>query len=175
MSVIVGVWSEVTGESFLGSDSQITEGNVSFFDVPKVHLVQGIGFGFSGTSERAQAALRFLQASKKVVFESKEVLERVILATCQHVENTCSEDEGDGLWWVVATPWGLASVSSGCIHWRREMAEGAGQQIALGSLHTTARFKDVTPEERVRYALEAACQYHTKCGLPLYLIRVGTP
>ena len=176
MTVIVGMWDEVAGEAFLGSDSQVTTGSVKFFDAPKVHLVQGIGFGFSGPLRRMQAALRFLQASQDV-FGSKEILERVILATCQHVDYTCpaSEDAEEDLWWVVATPWGIASVATGSILWRREMAEGSGQQFALGSLHATAKFAGVTPEERVRYAIEAACKYDTGCGLPLQLLRVGAP
>ncbi len=39
------------------------------------------------------------------------------------------------------------------------MAEGAGQELALGSLYSTTLIK--TPRKRVRMALEAAAKFNT--------------
>jgi len=50
------------------------------------------------------------------------------------------------------------------------MAEGAGQEIALGSLFSTASIK--TPRKRVRMALEAASKFNMSVRPPFTIIEV---
>ena len=50
------------------------------------------------------------------------------------------------------------------------MAEGAGQELALGSLYSTAQIK--TPRKRVRMALEAATKFNMSVRPPLTIIEV---
>lgn len=50
------------------------------------------------------------------------------------------------------------------------MAEGSGQQIALGSLHSTHQIK--TPRKRVRMALEAASKFIMSVRGPFTIIEV---
>jgi hypothetical protein len=50
------------------------------------------------------------------------------------------------------------------------MAEGAGQELALGSLFSTAQIK--TPRKRVRMALEAATKFNMSVRPPFTIIEV---
>lgn len=50
------------------------------------------------------------------------------------------------------------------------MAEGAGQELALGSLYSTAQIK--TPRKRVRMALEAATKFNMSVRPPFTIIEV---
>ena len=50
------------------------------------------------------------------------------------------------------------------------MAEGAGQDLALGSLFSTANIK--TPRKRVRMALEAASKFNMTVRPPFTIIEV---
>ena len=50
------------------------------------------------------------------------------------------------------------------------MAEGAGQELALGSLFSTAQVK--TPRKRVRMALEAAAKFNMSVRSPFTIIEV---
>lgn len=50
------------------------------------------------------------------------------------------------------------------------MAEGAGQEIALGSLYSTTAIK--TPRKRVRMALEAATKFNMSVRPPFTIIEV---
>ena len=50
------------------------------------------------------------------------------------------------------------------------MAEGSGQQVALGSLHSTSAIK--TPRKRVRMALEAASKFIMSVRGPFTIIEV---
>jgi hypothetical protein len=50
------------------------------------------------------------------------------------------------------------------------MAEGAGQELALGSLYSTAAIK--TPRRRVRMALEAAAKFNMSVRPPFTIIEV---
>ncbi len=50
------------------------------------------------------------------------------------------------------------------------MAEGAGQELALGSLYSTAQVK--TPRKRVRMALEAAAKFNMSVRAPFTIIEV---
>jgi len=50
------------------------------------------------------------------------------------------------------------------------MAEGAGQELALGSLFSTAQIK--TPRKRVRMALEAATKFNMAVRPPFTIIEV---
>ena len=50
------------------------------------------------------------------------------------------------------------------------MAEGAGQELALGSLFSTAQVK--TPRKRVRMALEAAAKFNMSVRPPFTIIEV---
>ena len=50
------------------------------------------------------------------------------------------------------------------------MAEGAGQEIALGSLYSTSNIK--TPRKRVRLALEAASKFNMSVRPPFTIIEV---
>ena len=50
------------------------------------------------------------------------------------------------------------------------MAEGAGQELALGSLYSTASIK--TPRKRVRMALEAATKFNMSVRPPFTIIEV---
>jgi len=50
------------------------------------------------------------------------------------------------------------------------MAEGAGQELALGSLYSTAQVK--TPRKRVRMALEAAAKFNMSVRPPFTIIEV---
>jgi hypothetical protein len=50
------------------------------------------------------------------------------------------------------------------------MAEGAGQDLALGSLFSTATIK--TPRKRVRMALEAAAKFNMTVRPPFTIIEV---
>ena len=50
------------------------------------------------------------------------------------------------------------------------MAEGAGQELALGSLYSTAAIK--TPRKRVRMALEAAAKFNMSVRPPFTIIEV---
>jgi ATP-dependent protease HslVU (ClpYQ) peptidase subunit len=50
------------------------------------------------------------------------------------------------------------------------MAEGSGQQLALGSLHSTSLIK--TPRKRVRMALEAASKFMMSVRAPFTIIEV---
>lgn len=175
MSVIVGVWDEAAGVCFLGSDSRVSEGAIFFDDMVKLHMARGMGFGFAGSVGRMQEAARLVRKSRSQL-STKDNVESFIHSICAGLDErfeVASDD--DDLVWMVATRWGIASVSNQCVLWRREMADGSGQELALGSLHATAKFPGVTAEERVRYAVEAACQYSPDCGLPVHVIKVGAP
>jgi ATP-dependent protease HslVU (ClpYQ) peptidase subunit len=50
------------------------------------------------------------------------------------------------------------------------MAEGAGQELALGSLYSTTQIK--TPRKRVRMALEAAAKFNMAVRPPFTIIEV---
>jgi hypothetical protein len=50
------------------------------------------------------------------------------------------------------------------------MAEGSGQQLALGSLYSTGLIK--TPRKRVRMALEAAAKFNMAVRGPFTIIEV---
>jgi hypothetical protein len=50
------------------------------------------------------------------------------------------------------------------------MAEGSGQQVALGSLHSTTQVK--TPRKRVRMALEASAKFIMSVRGPFTIIEV---
>jgi hypothetical protein len=50
------------------------------------------------------------------------------------------------------------------------MAEGAGQELALGSLFSTTFVK--TPRKRVRMALEAAAKFNMSVRPPFTIIEV---
>jgi hypothetical protein len=50
------------------------------------------------------------------------------------------------------------------------MAEGAGQELALGSLFSTSTVK--TPRQRVRMALEAAAKFNMAVRPPFTIIEV---
>ena len=50
------------------------------------------------------------------------------------------------------------------------MAEGAGQDIALGSLYSTSNIK--TPRKRLRLALEAASKFNMSVRPPFTIIEV---
>ena len=50
------------------------------------------------------------------------------------------------------------------------MAEGSGQQVALGSLHSTTQIK--TPRKRVRMALDAAAKFIMSVRPPFTIIEV---
>ena len=50
------------------------------------------------------------------------------------------------------------------------MAEGSGQQVALGSLHATSNIK--TPRKRVRMALEASAKFIMTVRGPFTIIEV---
>jgi len=50
------------------------------------------------------------------------------------------------------------------------MAEGSGQQVALGSLHSTAQIK--TPRKRVRMALDASAKFIMSVRPPFTIIEV---
>ena len=50
------------------------------------------------------------------------------------------------------------------------MAEGAGQELALGSLFSTAQVK--TPRKRVRMALEAAAKFNMSVRPPFTIIEI---
>jgi hypothetical protein len=50
------------------------------------------------------------------------------------------------------------------------MAEGSGQQLALGSLYSTGLIK--TPRKRVRMALEAASKFNMAVRGPFTIIEV---
>lgn len=45
---------------------------------------------------------------------------------------------------------------------------GCGESYALGSLHTTELY-DISPEERIKYAINAAAQYSTGVGGPIQI------
>ena len=49
-------------------------------------------------------------------------------------------------------------------------AIGAGAAYAMGSLHTTQKLL-VSPEDRIRSSLEAACEFVTSCGPP-FVVKV---
>ena len=50
------------------------------------------------------------------------------------------------------------------------MAEGAGQELSLGSLYSTTSIK--TPRKRVRMALEAAAKFNMAVRPPFTIIEV---
>ena len=50
------------------------------------------------------------------------------------------------------------------------MAEGSGQQVALGSLHSTSNIK--TPRKRVRMALEASAKFIMTVRGPFTIIEI---
>lgn len=49
------------------------------------------------------------------------------------------------------------------------LAVGCGDEIALGSLHTTAQL-DMSPQTRIQYALEAAAAYSAGCAGPFTIV-----
>jgi ATP-dependent protease HslVU (ClpYQ) peptidase subunit len=179
MSVIVGVWDQVTGECVVGTDSQITHGETCFVDVQKAYPFRGVVFGFSGNMVRVQEILRFLRAGAAEPLASKDAVEDVILSANQHATSKLgapSDDddgESDDVWWLVGTPWGVASAAGNCISWRAEMTEGSGANYALGSLHATARQPSTSQVERVRLAVQAACDHNIYCRPPIQVFRVG--
>jgi ATP-dependent HslUV protease, peptidase subunit HslV len=51
-------------------------------------------------------------------------------------------------------------------------AIGSGSDFALGSLHTTAFFVDLSPTQRITKALESACKFDSACSEPFFIEKI---
>lgn len=164
------MWDPNTGESVIGTDSQITAGETRVAtDAVKVWPSRGILCGFAGNVGRAQAILRGLPTGKALV--SKAEVEDFALGLQPPEEE--GDDEDDMVEFLLGTPWGVVTVDADCILWHSaEAVIGSGWEHALGSLATT-KCLSMSVEERVRWAVEAACTYNIYCCLPVQFYRIG--
>lgn len=185
MTCIVAVSNPTTKEVVMGGDraiSDVLNGITITAKHSKVFQWGSYLFGYAGD----------IRAGKIVQyqFEPPEPNELIELDHFMNIEfvnslKACfaeneyevSKDEHNaGFGLIVATDGRIFEITSqfeAIEYSTNYIAIGSASEYALGSLHTTEFFKNVTMNQRVEYALAAAAEFSTTCSAPFDIISIG--
>ena len=167
MTCIVGIAHE--GVVYIGGDRAASDGNIVLpLTLPKVKQCGEYLIGFAGSMGIGQLAhyidmppigkniektLRtsFVKSLKNAVEE---------YGNASHLEDNSTDwliGVNGRLFEISSQDWGICEFAESSI--------GSGNNIALGSLHTSRNWKD--QEKRIRYALDAAVEISPSCLGPI--------
>lgn len=164
--------------TYIGSDSRVTGGDkIWYTTTPKIVKFGPLMIGVCGSTQFVTA----LRLNKPAEWDARassidEYLGHIFLP---HMRQTLDAVHGwdlndgikvgphllvashNGIWEV--TPWGGVDGSALPYH-----AIGSGREIAMGALHMlySDEFRGIikSPEQKIRLAIGAACNYCTDCG-----------
>lgn len=180
MTCIVGVIDEDNGEIIIGGDSAISsDDTVTLTADSKVWVHNKFVFGYSGSLRVGQSIKYHLVLPRINCDPTKYIAEELIEAIrkCLRKHNAVrtidGEDEHcggfivgfDGKLFEICSDYGFVEAVDGYL------AIGSGADKALGSLFTTDKY-NITAEDRVILALEAAERYTNGVKRPFNVVRV---
>lgn len=173
MTILVGI---ADGKNvYIGADRAASdEQTIITMCRPKVHVKNKWIFAYSGSVGTGQL-LEFV--TFPAIDKKADIYKILRLDIVKQLKTMISDhgDDGDDngaefligangkLFEFSSSDWGVVEVSESCA--------GSGNQISLGSLYTTYTL-DMTIEERIRVALEAAIEYSPTCQAPLDILYV---
>lgn len=184
MTCIVGVEDPKTGAVYLGCDMLASNGHSSGeVDTPKVFVNGGITFGYTSSFRFADILQHNLVVPprSKDVTDDRQYLIAALVPAIRHAlgengwtEVTSNRERGGTVIIVYNKKLYTIQDDFSVIRYTCGYAAcGSGTDFAIGSLATTAVLK-VKPQDRVRFALEAAILHCcTVGGVPhIYTIKV---
>lgn len=173
MTVLVGISN---GKNvYIGADRAASDGEIIItMKRPKVNVNGKWIFAYSGSVGTGQLLefIDFPAIDKKA--DVYKLLRKDIIKQLRSVINEDGDDDKDNgaefligangrLFEFSSSDWGVVEVE--------ETSAGSGNQISLGSLYTTYTL-DMSIEDRVKIALEAAIKYSPNCQGPIDILHV---
>lgn len=173
MTILVGISND--SNVYIGADRAASDGDVIVtMSRPKVHVKGKWIFAYSGSVGTGQLLefVDFPTIDKKT--DVYKVLRTDVVKQLKTlIADHGSDDNDNGAEFLIgangklfefsSSDWGVVEVTETCA--------GSGNQIALGSLYTTYTL-DMTPEERISLALEAAIEYSPTCQGPVDILYI---
>ena len=174
MTCIVGIASE--GIVYIGGERAASDGNIVISTRrPKVGIKGDWAYGFSGSYGTGQL-IELINLPKVLKNDDPyNILRLVVVEELRKAYESFGRDlEDNAADWLIGCKGRLFELSSG--DWGvieiEESSIGSGNDIALGSLHTTKQYEAASPIYRIEQALNAAIELSPTCLGPVDIIQI---
>jgi ATP-dependent protease HslVU (ClpYQ) peptidase subunit len=170
MTIIVGIADGTN--VWIGGDRGSSDGdNILSMSTPKVFQRGEYLIGYSGSQGIGQLAkhIEIPAPTKNLEKSLRTLFTKSLKSAVEEYSNLNDDNNTD---WLVGVHGHLFEISSS--DWQvceyAESAVGSGSSIALGSLHTSAKWKDYN--KRVTAALHAAIDISPTCKGPIDILKI---
>jgi ATP-dependent protease HslVU (ClpYQ) peptidase subunit len=175
MTCIVGIAYE--GNVYMGGDRGASDGSaIVSLNTPKVYIRDEWIFGYAGSMGIGQIMqiinIPLLKPDDDPFLVLRMDMVDAFRGMLEHNGITMNEDNDTDiligcrgrLFEFSPADWSVAEV--------QETAVGSGGNFALGALYTNSLYIDITPEERIEQALNAAITYSPTCQAPIDILYI---
>ena len=184
MTCIVGLEHE--GAVYLGGDSALSDADTGTLRVlrePKVFINLGVAFGCC-SDLRAQQLLQYVLNVPDRDVEQLDDMEWLVthlmgaVRALQKKKGTVKVSESvdtQEMQFLVGYRGHLYTVEENFQVYRSVDAwasVGSGSDLAMGSMHSTAKVAGLSPEQRITMALEAAEAYNGQVRRPFHIVKL---
>lgn len=172
MTCIIGIAKESV--VYIGGERAASDSDVVLSTCrPKVGVKGDWAYGFSGSYGTGQL-IELITLPKVLKNDDPYTVLRLVVVEelKKHYETLGRDIEDNAADWLIGCKGRLFELSSG--DWGvievHESAIGSGNNIALGSLHTTKQFEVALPTYRIEQALNAAIELSPTCLGPVDIV-----